>query len=211
MKTLTFGTVLVVAVGFGLAVPASAAAAPAWRQSEYPHDTPYASLRLGGSTLTQLGDSPPLCCGERDHWTLLGPAAGLRAGYLFGSRLEISAEVSGARLSGESTNNSTALDVSTVGAVGEVGVIVLRGSPKVTLGLGAGLYRYLATAAADASYEAEEASRDVAALRARVAAEFSVAPEWMLGFEVTQAVASLPSYALDFGLTVSFSPLALQP
>lgn len=60
---------------------------------EVSRDGPSLGAIVGVGWFAQAGHAPPLCCGERDEWSVVGPKFGVRGGRGFGEHFAAALEV----------------------------------------------------------------------------------------------------------------------
>lgn len=105
-----------------------------------PAGTPIIGARLGLAMLGQEGHAPGLCCGERDSWRTVGPAAALRGGYLIGSRFLLGAEASYSYHHRETATDEIRVHAPALSA--DASFVVHAGTPRIVAGVGGGLLRF---------------------------------------------------------------------
>lgn len=80
--------------------------------------------KLGANLFRQPGGSPPICCGERDGWSALGPQIAITFGWNIGEHLRISTEAAYAFLVAEDTGRHEDLTMHAIdGTLAMEGVV----------------------------------------------------------------------------------------
>ena len=192
-----------------VSAPTRAAEPPASAQAAEPlPGGPSLGALVGASLFVQEGHAPPLCCNERDHWSVIGPKVGIRGGWGFGEYFELTVDLRFGMAYGSSNQYGEERDnqVRTFDMIGGGNLRLPVGIVSITLGGGAGA-SHISGEFSTVPGESSSTSLGVAvALQGRLGVEVRVLPTFSLGIEASAMKHLIVTHDFTTGLTATYRP-----
>lgn len=162
---------------------------------------------VGLGTFAQEGHAPPLCCGERDTWRVLGPKVGVRASFGFIEYLGLSLDLRYGLGFGSSNDHGTEREneIRTLDAILAVEGWLPLAPVALKLGLGVGASHVSGEFTRPGEIPSEP-SEALLGWYGRVGVELPVLPTLALGIESSFTKHVIVNNELTLGLSVIWYP-----